>query len=363
MGSIERIQVIRSVQKYQRGENTMKAFMVYEPFNYKVTDMPVPAIKDDEVLVKVGASSICHSDLDIIEGLRKHAIKLPVITGHEFAGTVAETGKCVENINIGDKVVCECIVWCGTCRHCRLGLTSMCLNFCELGTMRNGGYAEYAAVPARMVHRFDKISMNEASNTEPAGNAFHAVEEANIISGDRVVVIGPGPIGLYALQIARLKNPEMLIMVGTRDDRLQLSKKLGATHIINSRKEDAVEAVMELTGGRGADKILQCATTDAALQLAVQTAGMNSKIVIEGFCGTGRGVEFDFNDFIKKPMAIAGVSGVFSRHFKEVLELMELGRIDAKPVISHTIPLANIIDGMNLLKSKQDGIVKIVVNP
>lgn len=341
----------------------MKAFMVYEPHRYELTDVPFPEIKEDEVLVKVGAAAICHSDIDIIEGIRKHFIKLPVVTGHEFAGTVIETGKCVENINIGDKVVCECIVWCGSCRNCRLGLTSMCLNASELGTIRNGGFAEYTAVPAKMVHKFEKISMNEASNVEPAGNAFHVVEDAGIMAGDKVVVIGPGPIGLYALQIAKLKLPEMLIMVGTRDERLQLAEKLGATHVINTRKEDAAKAIMELTGGRGADKILQCATTDAALQLALQITGMNSRILVEGVSGTGKGIDLDFNDFVKKPMSIVGVSGVFSRHFEETLKLMELGKIDAKPVITHTMPLDNIMEGFNLLKSKQDGVIKIVVNP
>lgn len=350
--------------EFQEGEIIgMKAFMVYEPFKYEVAEVPIPIIKEDEVLVKVGAASICHSDLDIIDGIRRHYVSFPVITGHEFAGTIAEVGKCVENVNIGDRVVCECIVWCGVCRNCRFGLTSMCLNVSKLGTMENGGFAEYAAVPAKMVHKFERISMNEASNVEPAGNACHAVEEANIIPGDRVVVIGSGPIGLYALQFAKLKLPEMLIMVGTRDDRLQLAGKLGATHVINTRKEDAAKAIMELTGGKGADKILQCATTDAALQLALQITGMNSKVIVEGVSGTGKGIDFDFNDFVKKPMSISGVSGVFSRHYVETLKLMELGMIDAKSVITNTIPLEHILDGFNLLKSKQDGVIKIVVNP
>jgi L-iditol 2-dehydrogenase len=341
----------------------MKAFMVFEPSQYSLVDIPVPAIREDEVLVKVGAAAICHSDLDIIEGRRTHSIQLPVVTGHEFAGTVADVGKYVSNVHAGDAVVCECILWCGACRNCRLGLTSMCGNFNELGTMRNGGFAQYAAVPAKMVHKFSKITMNEASNVEPAGNALHAVEEADIRLGDKVVVIGPGPIGLYALQFARLKCPEMLIMAGTRDERLQLAKQLGATHTVNTTTQDAAQAILELTAGKGADRVIQCATTESAMRLALRVAGANSRIAIEGFGGSGRGIDLDFNDFIIRPMSITGVSGVFSRHYMQALELMEAGFVDAKPVITHTLPLDSIVEGFDMLRDRRSGAIKVVINP
>lgn len=341
----------------------MKAFLVHEPLKYELAEVPLPEIAEDEILVKVGACSICHSDLDIIDGTRKHGVKFPLIPGHEFAGTIEKAGKLVKGLEPGDRIICQNIVWCGYCRNCRRGNTSLCLNYDELGTTRNGGFAEYAAIPLRLAQKFHKITMDQASNVEPAGNAFHAVELAAITPGDCVVVIGPGPIGLYALQIAKLKSPGSLIMIGTRDDRLDTAKKLGATHVINVRTEDAVKTVMQITDGMGADKVIQCATTKYAIELALQIAGTNSRIVIEGFSDNDNKIPLNFNDFIIKPMCITGAAGVSMRMFEDTLILMENGLVDAEPIITHRLPLAKIEEGLNMLKSKNQGVIKIVVNP
>lgn len=341
----------------------MKAFVVYEAGKFGLTEMPVPVIKDNEVLVRVGAASICHSDFDIIEGRRTSFVKFPVVLGHEFAGTVEKVGKTVACVKPGDKVACECGILCGVCRNCRLGFIAPCQNYNELGTMENGGFAEYAAVPAEMVHRFDKITMEAASNVEPAGNAYHAVERAEILTGDKVAVIGPGPIGLYALQIARLKSPEMLIMVGTRDDRLGVASELGATEIINIRKTDPFKRIMEITENKGVDRVIQCATTKDAMELGLGILGHNSRMVIEGVSESEEKTGINFNDFIGKYMTITGAAGAGRRHFINTLKLMELGLINTERVITHKIPLDKIEDGLELLKSRKDGAIKVAINP
>lgn len=339
----------------------MKAFIVYEPGRYALVDIPVPEINEDEVLVKIGAAAICHSDIDIVDGRRQHSIKFPIIPGHELAGTVVEVGKLAAGLKPGDKVICENILWCGTCHNCINGRSSYCENFAELGSLRDGGFAEYVALPARNTLKFENLSMEEAANVEPAGNAYHAIEESDILPGDKVVIIGPGSIGLYALQLAKMKAPGMLIMVGTRDERLEVAKKLGATHVINIRKEDPYESIMKLTGNRGADKVIQCATKTDAFELAFKIAAPFSTLVIEGLDDNKAKMNIEYNEFIYKCFTVKGVGGVTNRMFENTMKLMELGFIDAKPIITHTVPLEKILDGFELLKSRKDNVIKVVV--
>lgn len=341
----------------------MKAFMVYEPGKYGVVDAPMPDVKDDELLVKVGAAAICHSDIDIITGARKHFVKFPNITGHEFAGTVEGMGESVTGFKEGDTIASECMIWCGACRPCSLGHRGQCLNIDELGTMRNGGFAEYVAVPYRMAHKFSHITMDEAATAECASNGYNAVETASIVPGDIVVVIGPGPIGLFSMQFAKLKFPSQIIAVGTRDSRLEFAKKCGATSLVNINKEDAYESIMEITKGKGADVVIQCGTSLSAGELAVKVAGAHSRIIIEGLSSTGKGINLDFDQFIIKPMMIKGLTGGNSDHFECLIRLMEQGYIDAKKIITNKVSLDNIMEGFNMLSSKVDGVVKVIVKP
>jgi L-iditol 2-dehydrogenase len=339
----------------------MKALWVEKPGDYYLKDVPIPEIKDNEVLVKVGAASICHSDLDIVEGRRKHLISFPRIPGHEFAGTVSKTGRLVELVKPGDTVVCENIVWCGICSACRKGRTSYCKNYSELGTLRDGGFAEYAVLPGHMVRPFSKMSMVEAANIEPAGNAYHAVQEADIGVGDSVLVIGPGPIGLYALQMAKLYQPGMLIMAGTRESRLNVATALGADYVINVREENPLDRIMELTGGKGVDKVIQCATKTDAVELALQAAGEDSTIIIEGLDDYNKPIPFQFNNFIFKYLTIKGAGGVTTRQFAETMSLMENHYITTRGIVTHVMPIDEIMHGFEMLKNRIDDPIKITV--
>jgi len=340
----------------------LKAFMVYEPHRFGLVEAPMPMIADDEVLVKVRAAAICHSDLDIIEGRRRHSLKLPVITGHEFSGEIAELGKNVTGLSVGLKVACECIVWCGSCRACLNGETSCCENFDELGTMRSGGFAEYTAVPAKMVHPIKNLSFEEASNIEPAGNGCHCAQAAEIRNGDTVVVIGPGPIGLYAMQFAKLYSPGKLIMAGTRENRLAVAKELGATHTVNIRECDPYEIIMKITGGKGADRVLQCATTDDAMTLGLRLLNTNSVMAIEGY-GDDEPIQLRFSEFVKKPMCIKGVSGVTEENYIATIRVAEEGKIQFKPIITHTFSLDDMEKALETMTDKSQNAIKIVIKP
>jgi threonine dehydrogenase-like Zn-dependent dehydrogenase len=205
------------------------------------------------------------------------------------------------------------------------------------------------------------MSMIEAANIEPAGNALHAVEEADIKAGDSVLVIGPGPIGLYALQMAKLYQPGLLIMAGTRESRLNVAKILGADLTINVREENPVDRIMELTQSQGVNKVIQCATKTDAVELALQVAGEDGTIIIEGLDDNNASIPFNFNNFIFKYLTIKGAGGVTTRQFAKTISLMENHYITTRGIVTHIIPIDEILHGFDMLRDRTGDPIKITV--
>jgi len=340
----------------------MKAYIAYAPHHGGLVDIPEPELAPDEALIRVEAASVCHSDLDIMDGHRVHLLRMPVVLGHEFAGRAAKLGRDVRGIDIGQRYCCEGIVWCGNCRFCRWGDTSACENYNELGCTKNGGFAEFCAVPAHMLHPIHNLSADEASNIEPAGNGYHAAKSSDIREGHSVVVIGPGPIGLYALQFAALYKPEKLIMAGTREERLAAARALGATHTVNIRECEAYEAIMDITSGKGADRVIQCATTASAVELGLRVMGKNARLAIEGHVSMD--IPVNFGAFIEKPLdAIVGVCGVTHQNYIDVIALAEAGKVNFGPIITHRFALGAIGEVFQMMRDKAPGLIKAVLHP
>ena len=338
----------------------MKAFEIRKPGDYGIIDAPIPEITDQEVLLKVGYAAVCHSDIDMIDGHRKHLISYPNIGGHEFAGSIAKVGALVKGFNQGDTVCVECMILCRHCAKCDMG-SSQCENYSELGFMRGGGYSEYVAVPATNCHKFTKMKMEQAALVEPLGNGFAIAEAAGIRPGETVVVIGPGPIGLYALDCAKLYHPGKTIMLGTRWERLKFAEGT-ADELVNINETDSYKKVMELTGGKGADVILMCATTVSACEIAMKIAGTDCRIMIEGV-PYGDVVPVDFSQFVIRSLTVKGVAGVTSMQFRKVINLIESGYLDPTKYVTHHLRLEDIVSGFDLIKSKRDGVVKILLKP
>jgi len=338
----------------------MKAFIISKPGEYGIVDAPMPEISEEEVLVKVGYAAICHSDIDMLTGNRKHLISYPNIAGHEFAGTVIKTGSGVKGFKEGDTVACECMILCRQCPECDMGYSS-CENYSELGFMQSGGFAQYCAVPARNCHKFTKMTMEQAALTEPVGNGLAVATAADIRPTDNVVIIGPGPIGLYAMLCAKLKNPNQIIMVGTRYERLKYAEGV-ADALVNIREEDAKERILQLTGGAGAQVVLMCAATVQACELALKIAGKNCRLIVEGVPGETP-VPVNFSDFVTKVLMIKGVAGVTSEQFRKVISLVENGYIDPTRFVTHKMDLDDIGKGFEILQARDQDAVKILVKP
>src|SRR5712692_8480563 len=241
----------------------MKALLLKGPGEAVVTELEKPSISPEDVLIRSRAVGICGSDVELYQGIRPEGYyRYPVVPGHEWAGEVVAIGERVRGITPGDKVVAEGFLFCGICRNCRVGLTNLCeAGYDEIGFTRTGGLAEYVAVPARLVHTLPRTcSLEEAALLEPTAVVVHAFLRAQPQVGSTVVVVGDGNIGLLAVQVARLFSPANIVLAGSRDERLEMARQLGATHTINARQNDPEPLIHSLTGGQGADLVFEGGT-------------------------------------------------------------------------------------------------------
>lgn len=337
----------------------MKALSVIAPHHVQVVERPIPEIKDDEALVKTAAATICHTDHYILSGEHPFA-RYPVTPGHEFSGVVAAVGSRVTHLQPGTRVAVQALLPCGHCRHCWRGHINLCDDLVELGSVQPGGYEEYVSVPAVALHPIaDHFSLEEAALTEPSANAHAVVRRAGIETGDTVVVVGPGPIGLLVMQYAKLKNPGRLILVGLPTDarRLEVGRQLGATDIALP-PDLAIQAVYELTDGRGADRVLQCAGTVHATELALAVAGKDATIAIEGFSGTHDTIPISPDDVLIKQITLRGVRGWTVEDFAAALQINQSGRINLRALITHRFTLDEHEAAFDMTSRYTGGVIK-----
>src|SRR5436853_5131774 len=277
---------------------TMKAWVLGGPEELALVEKPVPQPGAAEVLVRVDAIAVCATDIEIIgHGLPAMIDgELPFnkgfTPGHEYMGTVVERGPGVDEFEIGDRVSVEVHAGCGRCQRCREGMYTSCLNYGyrEKGHRANGfstdgGFAEYAVNHINTLARVpDTMSDAEATLVVTAGTSMYGrTELGGLVAGESVVVIGPGPIGLLAVAVAKALGASPVILTGTRDARLAIGRELGADRVINVGKENPVEIVRQLTGGIGADYVVECAGTEATVNEAIHMTNRGGKICLAAF--------------------------------------------------------------------------------
>src|SRR5271156_5018299 len=263
---------------------TMRAWVLGDPDQLTLTTKPVPVPKRAEVLVRIDAVAICATDLEIIHHRPPAMIQggLPYnknfTPGHEYMGTVAALGPGVDEFRIGERVSVEIHAGCGQCKRCRQGMYTSCLNYGKPekghranGFTTDGGFAEYAVNHINTLVRVpDSMSDPEATLVVTAGTSMYGLTElGGLVAGESVVVIGPGPIGLLAGAPAKALGASPVILTGTRNARLAIGQELGADRVVNINDEDAVDVVKQLTGGIGADYVIECAGTATTVNQAI----------------------------------------------------------------------------------------------
>lgn len=333
----------------------MKALYTTKLGDYGLVERPRPVPAADDVLVKVASSGLCHTDVIIRYDGAPH-VRYPVIPGHEFSGVVEECGTHVKAIKPGDRVAVHSILLCGQCPPCRKNRGhAFCENIDELGSVSDGGFAPYCVVPGRfLIKAPDHLSLAEVAMAEPLANAIEAVQSPDIKLGERVVIIGPGAIGLMAVQVARLAHPSVLVLVGTWDERLALGKQFGATHTVNIKKEGALEKLKEILDGKGADVTIECAGTTSAVALAQEITAWRGRIALEG--------THDVGDTIKGTVSWSNmmtINGWSSAGFQQALELIAGGLVNVKPLITHTFPLEEWETAFDMVTKRKSECIKV----
>lgn len=352
-------------------ETSMKAIVMHGPNDYAYESAPLPRPERGEVLVKIKAISICGSDPKVFNGgyLSIHwPPAFPFIPGHEFAGEVVALGDGVTQFQVGDRVAGEAHCGCGTCENCRKGQYNLCLNYGKpetghrhYGFTYQGAYAQYNAYNVKALTKLpDNVSYNEASLTDTAGTALQAIRLTGIVPGSYSLIIGPGPIGIFAMELAKAMGSKT-IMVGRRA-RLELAGKLGADHLIDYEKvDDVVAEVRKITGGIGVDQAFECAGTDDAMRQCILSARKNGQVAYVAL-PTVDDHPIPIKTMVMNQIHLHG-SRANPNCAKEVLELMSSGTINAKGMITHVLPLDAFDKALDTFVNRLDGAMKVVVRP
>src|SRR5436190_6657791 len=322
----------------------MEALVKYanEPGAVELRDMPEPAIRPDQVLLRVHAVGICGSDLEMYHHKVTFEVSPPVILGHEFSGTVAEVGASVRGFGPGDRVASETAAYvCGECLECRTGNYNLCPRRLGFGVKIDGADAPYVAVRQGILHHVpDNVQLSDAALTEPLCVALNALAvKSRIRPGDTVVVLGPGPIGLMAVQVARVCGASNIVLAGLSRDglRLEVGRKLGATHRVDLSKEDIQAVVGELTAGVGADLVVDAAGPSDTVRLSMELVKRNGQITKIAWGPKPLDPSLD------PLLAVAvNVQGVFSHTWdtwERALRLQAAEQVDLHSMVSHRVPL------------------------
>lgn len=338
--------------------------MLYGVKDLRVEDVPKPEVEADEVLVKVKAATTCGTDLKIFQrGYVEKIIRLPTIFGHEWAGEVVETGEGLDWPEKGMRIRAGNSAPCLHCSMCQKGKYNLCENMLWLW----GAYAEYIKVPARMVlvnmqEIPGHVSFGEAAITEPLACVLHGIEEANVKLGDTVAIIGAGPIGLLHLLTVKKMGAEKAIMIDLVEERLSFAEKLGADETVNAGKTDTVEAVKRLTGGHGADVVIEAIGLPATWEQALRLVRKGGTVLEFGGCPPGTEIKLNTELLHYGEVTVLGAFHTTPLHFRKALNLIASKTVDVKPLVTRKMKLENIREAFDILATSKNEI-KIAINP
>ena len=322
---------------------------------FRLADVPVPAILDNEVLIQVRRAGVCGTDVHIYEwdDWARGRCKPPFVVGHEFAGDVVEVGKLVTDVKVGDRVTAEGHIVCGRCLPCRTGNSHVCPNTRIIGVDRDGCFAEYIAMPSLNVwHLDDSISFDIGGIHDPMGNAFHTALTAEI-PGSVVLITGCGPIGIFAVGICKAAGAARIIASDVNDRRLELARTMGAHDTVHP--DQVEDAVKRATGGSGVDVVLEMSGIPAAIHQAFAMVRLGGRVQMLGI--PARAMEVNFaNEIIFKGITIYGVIGRrMYETWHQMTQFLLSGEFDPTPVITHRFPLEGFEDAMRVIKSGEAG--------
>ena len=320
----------------------MKAAVFYGKHDLRIEEIPMPRAQKGEVVIKVMACGICGTDVHIFNG-DEGAAPTPAgtVLGHEFAGIVTEVGEGVSSVSVGDHVSVDPNELCGEYYYCLSGIGHLCEHMTGYGTTKNGGFAEYCAVPASQVYRVkNETAFTSAAMNEPLACCLHGIDMCDIAAGDTVAVIGGGMIGLLMLSLAKSRGAARLILLEPVAEKRALGERLGATLTIDPLGEDT-EAVLAAHGIDRISTVIECVGRPSTMAQAIRIAGKKSTVMLFGLTAPDDTIAIKPFEIFKKEITLRA-SFINPYTQKRALSLIENGAIDVASMIGETAPLAEL---------------------
>jgi L-iditol 2-dehydrogenase len=342
----------------------MKALLLSSYKHLELADLPIPSPASDEVLIRVAACGICGSDVHGYDGGSGRRIP-PLVMGHEAAGIVSTVGTSVKDFAPGNRVTFDSTVYCGACPNCLRGDMNLCDNRQVLGVScddyhRSGAFAEYVAVPARILHRLpDNLPFAEAAMLEAVAVAIHAVNLALVNDATTALVIGAGTIGILTLQAVRAAGCKNVLVTDIDRDRLALAKQLGATATFLSN-ESLQSQVLQLTSNQGVDVALECVGRNETVAAAIEAARKGGTVVLVG--NIAPNVNLPLQKVVTRQIRLQG-SCASSGEYPRAIELLASGAIKVKPLITAIAPLEEGASWFERLYNREPNLLKVVLTP
>lgn len=341
----------------------MKAAYMDGTYNIIYKNIDVPRPKEDEVLVKIEYVGICGSDVHFYENGRigDFIVNGQFILGHETAGTVTEVGENVRTIKPGDRVALEPGITCGKCEFCKTGKYNLCPDVKFFATPPyHGVLTEYVAHPADMCFKLPaNVTTKEGALVEPLAVGLHAANQGNVKLGDSVVIFGAGCIGLVSLLSAKAYGAAKVVVVDLIDKRLDYAKKLGASEVINAKKEDVFKRIDEIFGGRGADVTIETAGSVKTIQQTAAVARRGGTIVLVGMAPQDK-IEYDFSKIMAKELTIKSVFR-YRNLYPVAIAAIADGKIDVEKIITHEFDFSNVKGAFDRVIEDAQNVVKGII--
>ena len=342
----------------------IKAFVLHSAGDMRLEEIPMPQLRPDDALVKVKSVGVCGSDVHYYRNGRigSFIVKDPLILGHECAGEVVSVGPEVKNVKPGDRVVMEPGIPCRKCWYCKNGRYNKCPDIVFMATPPDhGSMVEFMAWPADFLFKMpDNMSFQEGALVEPFAVGLFATRRSSLYPSASVAILGAGPIGLSALQAVKAMGAGQVISIDVVPTRLNLARQMGATHIINAKETNVVEAVKALTNGEGTHFVFETAGSDVTIQQTVEIARDGGTVILIGL---------PLQLEIKMPIVECVIREVnfvtsfrYCNIFEEAITLMAHGKVDLKPMLTHEFAFEDTLEAFNVSEHQKASAVKVMIN-
>lgn len=336
----------------------MKTVLITKPFEIAVTDTEKPAVKEGEALLKILYGGICGADVASYTGNQPFTT-YPRIPGHEFSAEIVSIPENDRGLKAGDIVTCNPYFNCGECYSCERGFVNCCTDNKTMGVQRDGSFCEYVAMPIERIYNGKGLSAQQLALAEPFTISYHALNRAKVKKGDKVLVVGAGPIGLFALISAVEKGAEVYV-ADILDGRLKKALDFGAKGVINSKENNIVEKAMEITGGNGFDVCVEACGSSVTFLNCIDCAAFAANIILIG--NGKRETTFLHSILLKKELNVFGSRNSLKSDFMDVIDIIASGRVDVMKMVSDIYPMDKADDAFKALANNQGDLCKVLVN-